>query len=301
MGETSKRIGEKGEEIVEKFLNRIGWDEIITNEDIESYDKEFRKKTNGMDGFFYYKNPFIDNCLVNVLYSVKYSSQSYVKSKIKPDFKSHALDLSKLIESFTKSNLRKETSAKLKNINTVYNRGLVFWINSDQDNNIDLINELSSIDFDTETNHDGIFLIDNLRFDFINRCLDFLDSNYKEYERFYIYFTNGLNNNNRNARTGKMMPLEFVNSSLLPFVLKKGESSILVLFSFENFEKESLIQIMGLAKNLSNGIHASTLICFPDYSDTNNVNDVKIIKKNIDDANFTQNLTVENFNNPQRN
>ena len=28
-----------------------------------------------------------------------------------------------------------------------------------QDNNIDLINELSSIDFDTETNHDGIFLI----------------------------------------------------------------------------------------------------------------------------------------------
>ena len=99
MGETSKRIGEKGEEIVEKFLNRRGWDEIITNEDIESYDKEFRKKTNGMDGFFYYKNPFIDNCLVNVLYSVKYSSQSYVKSKIIPDFKSHALDLSKLIES----------------------------------------------------------------------------------------------------------------------------------------------------------------------------------------------------------
>ena len=223
MAELQKRIGENGEEIVQNFLKRIGWKETLTNEDIESYDKEFRKNTNGIDGFSYYQNPFIDNCVVNVLISVKYSKNAYIKSNIISDFKSHSLDLSKAIESFTKSNLRKETSGSLKNINSHFNRGLIFWINADQENSLDLIPELDSIDFDTGIPHDGIFLVDNIRFDFVNKCFDILDSKFNDYEHFFIYFTNGLNNNNENPRTGKIMPVEFINSSIIPFVLKKGE------------------------------------------------------------------------------
>lgn len=301
MAELQKRIGENGEEIVQQFLKRIGWKETLTNEDIESYDKEFRKNTNGIDGFNYYQNPFIDNCIVNVLISVKHSKNPYVKSNVIPDFKSHSLDLSKAIESFTKSNLRKETSASLKNINSHFNRGLIFWINADQDSTLDLIPELDSIDFDTGIPHDGIFLVDNMRFDFVNKCFDILDSKYGDYEHFFIYFTNGLNNNNENPRTGKVMPLEFINSSILPFVLKKGDNSIFIIFCLENFEKESLIQIIGLAKNLSNGVSGSTIIAFPDYSKTNHENEVLIIKRKINDFNFTENLTVINYNNYQRN
>ena len=87
MAELQKRIGGNGENIAKEFLKRIGWKEVLFNEDIESYDKEFRKSHNGMDGFYYYKNPFIDDSITNVLISVKHSKNPYVKSKIITDFK----------------------------------------------------------------------------------------------------------------------------------------------------------------------------------------------------------------------
>ena len=197
--------------------------------------------------------------------------------------------------------MRSETSGSEKNVSSVFNRGLIIWINADQNNELDLFDELDSIDFDTETKHDGIFLIDNTRFDFIDKCLNFLDAHYGDYERFYIYFANGLNNNNVSRRTGNIMPLEFINSSILPFVLKKGDVSILVLFSIDNFDTESLIQIIGLAKNLSNGVNGATLICYPDYSKTIHENNVAITKRKVEDSNFTENLNVVNYINYQRN
>ena len=51
--------------------------------------------------------------------------------------------------------------------------------------------------------------------------------------------------------TGDIMPVEFLNSSLIPFKLENKSNSnetILFIGTLEKFEKDTFIRLMGLAK-----------------------------------------------------
>jgi hypothetical protein len=53
---------------------------------------------------------------------------------------------------------------------------------------------------------------------------------------------------------------------------------------------------MGLAKSIGTNLQAKTLICFPDYDKLVHDNVVASIKGSFEDKNFTDNVTVSNYN-----
>lgn len=298
MGEYSKRIGEVGENVVVDFLNLIGWKNPLRNDDIESIDTDFRKRTNGIDGYFHYINPMVSSTIENVIYSSKYSTDPYPTSQITTQFKDRYLELAKAIESFKKSELKQYTINLHQNIDTHFDRGILFWLNNSGTGENDLISRLSRIELNTGVNHDGIFLVDNKRIEFIYDSICFAQLKYRYHDIDFIYFNNGLNNDDRNPRNGKIMPVQYINSSILPLRASKDNETTIIINSIENFDRDDLMKYMGIAKNIGCNSQGATVISFPDYSETEHLPTVNNIKQIFNDASFTSQLEVVNFNNP---
>jgi hypothetical protein len=298
MGEYSKRIGEVGENVVVDFLNLIGWKNPLRNDDIESIDTDFRKRTNGIDGYFHYINPMVSSTIENVIYSSKYSTDPYPISQITTQFKDRYLELAKAIESFKKSELKQYTINLHQNIDTHFDRGILFWLNNSGMGENDLISRLSRIELNTGVNHDGIFLVDNKRIEFIYDSICFAQLKYRYHDIDFIYFNNGLNNDDRNPRNGKIMPVQYINSSILPLRASKDNETTIIINSIENFDRDDLMKYMGIAKNIGCNSQGATVISFPDYSETEHLPIVNNIKQIFNDASFTSQLEVVNYNNP---
>lgn len=301
MGELSKRIGETGEMVVANFLKLIGWNDPQRNIDIQSLDTEHRKHVNGLDGYFHYISPMISNTVENVLYSCKYSLEPYPISQVVKQFKEYYTDLAKTIESFRKSELNQNTQKLYDNIDTFFDRGVLFWLNNSGKGEDDLIARLDKIDLNTGIKHDGIFLVDNKRIQFIYDSINYAKNNFSRadgYEIDFIYFTNGLNNDEQNIRNGKIMPIQYVNASVLPLRANKNNETTVLIFSIDEFDQNDLMKFMGIAKNIGCNVQGSTQICFPDYIETEHLPEVNNLKQIFNDSSFTSNLTVVNYNNP---
>lgn len=298
MGEYSKRIGDVGEEVIADFLSLIGWNSPMRNEDIESIDKEFRKRTNGIDGYFHYRNPMVSNTVENVIYSSKYSTDPYPNSNLISLFKERYEELAKAIESFKKSTLKQHTISLYQNVDTTFDRGVLFWLNNSGQGVQDIISKLASIRLSTETNHDGIFLVDNHRIEFIYDSISFIRSKFPNSDIDFFYFNNGLNNDDKNPRNGKIMPLEYINSSVLPIRVSQADKTTVVLSVIDGFDKDDLMKYMGIAKNIGCNAQGATLICYPDYLETEYLPTVNNLKQAFEDPSFTNNLSVANFKKP---
>jgi len=298
MGEYSKRVGEVGENVVADFLKLIGWENPLRNDDIESIDTDFRKRTNGIDGYFHYINPMVSSTIENIIYSSKYSTDPYPISQVVTQFKERYLELAKAIESFKKSELKQRTINLHQNIDTHFDRGILFWLNNSGTGENDLISRLSRIELNTGVNHDGIFLVDNKRIEFIYDSICFAQLKYRHHDIDFVYFNNGLNNDDRNPRNGKIMPVQYINSSIVPLRVSKDNETIIIINAIENFDKDDLMKYMGIAKNIGCNAQGATLICFPDYSETEHLPTVNNIKQIFNDASFTSQLEVTNYNNP---
>jgi len=298
MGEYSKRVGEVGENVVADFLKLIGWENPLRNVDITSIDTEFRKTTNGIDGYFHYINPMISSTIENVIYSSKYSTNPYPISKVVTQFKERYLELAKAIESFKKSELKQNTINLHQNIDTHFDRGILFWLNNSGKGENDLISILSPIKLNTGINHDGIFLVDNKRIEFIYDSIYFVKLKYRYHDIDFVYFNNGLNHDDRNPRNGKIMPVQYINSSIVPLRASKDNETVIIINTIDSFDKGDLIKYMGIAKNIGCNAQGATLICFPDYSETEHLPTVNNIKQIFSDTSFTSQLEVTNYNNP---
>lgn len=298
MGEYSKRIGEVGENVVVDFLKLIGWTNPLRNDDIESIDTNFRKRTNGIDGYFHYINPMVSSTIENVIYSSKYSTDPYPISQVTSQFKERYNELAKAIESFKKSELKQYTIDLHQNIDTHFDRGILFWLNNSGTGENDLISRLSRIELNTGVNHDGIFLVDNKRIEFIYDSICFAQLKYRYYDIDFIYFNNGLNNDDRNPRNGKIMPVQYINSSILPLRASKDNETTIIINAIENFDRDDLMKYMGIAKNIGCNSQGATVISFPNYSETEHLPTVNNIKQIFNDASFTSQLEVVNYNNP---
>ena len=299
MGEFSKRIGDVGENVVVEFLKLIGWLDPQRNTDIDSVDKEHRKVSNGIDGLFHYINPMISNTVEFIHYSSKYSLASYPASKLIPTFKEYYTDLVKTIESYKKSEQNQTTQYYYENIETFFYRGVIFWLNNSKDGEDDILSKLRNIELNTGVEHDGVFLVDNKRILFIYDAINYTKLKYPKgegYEVEFIYFLNGLNSNDNNIRSGNILPVEFINSSILPMKATKNNETTVILFAIDNFTKEDLMKYFGIAKNIGCNVQGATNICFPDYQESIHRPDVDNLKQTFNEPQFTRSLTVSNYN-----
>jgi hypothetical protein len=123
-------------------------------------------------------------------------------------------------------------------------------------------------------------------------------ASYRDAEIDFIYFFTGLNGNELSHRNGKIIPVQYINTSILPLrINKKGETTVLIS-SINGFDENELMKIMGIAKMIGNNVQGNTIICFPDYLESRDAPIVNNLKQVFNDASFTDRLTVCNYNNP---
>jgi len=298
MGEYSKRIGQIGENVVEDFLKMIGWTNLQKNFDIKSINPEKHLKgSHGIDAFFHYRSPMVSGLIENVIISSKYSTKSYSTNPIK-DFKDYYFDLATAIESFKLSEMRQKTMVNHEGYDNYVDRGVLFWLNNSEESYDDLISKLAHIDLPKDLSNEGIFLVDNKRIVFIYDSIRFALSTFRDSDVDFIYFSTGLNNDETNFRNGKIMPIQYINASILPIRIQKQAETIVLISSINEFDEGELLKIMGLAKNIGCNVQGSTILCFPDYSESKHEPIVSNLKQAFNDSSFTNRLTVSNYNSP---
>lgn len=297
MGEFSKRIGEIGEEIVIEFLALIGWHKPVRNFDIASIDPEKHgKNTHGIDAYFHYQSPMIARTVENILISTKYSKDKYPNTPVEK-FKEYYKDLGMAIESFKKSDIRATTINNRSDFETVFDRGIIFWLNNVDDDSQELLQKLYKIEAPKDFNHDGIFLVDNKKIEFIFYAIEFAKRKYPNKQIEFTYFNTGFNSDDSAVKNGTIMPVQYLSSNILPLrVQTDNDKNTLILCSRENFEQNELIKLIGLAKNIAANFQANTIIAFPDYNKLQHEQLVDSAKQIFEEASFTNALTVENFN-----
>lgn len=302
MGEFPKRIGEIGEDIVGEFLSLIGWHNPAKNFDIPSIDPEkHSKKTHGIDAYFHYKSPLISKTLENIIISVKYSKDKYPNSPVLK-FKEYYIDLGKAIESFKKSELRADNINNRSDIEGVFDRGVLFWINNVDDDSTDLTAKLSRLEAPKDYNHDGVFLIDNNKIEFVFSAIEFVKREFPNKEVEFTYFNTGLNGDNDTLKNGTILPVQYLASNIIPMRIQiEEEKNALVLCSREKFEQDELIKLIGLAKNITANYQAKTIIAFPDYDRVYHEQMVDNAIRIFEEGSFAKTITVSNFNQNFRN
>lgn len=123
-----------------------------------------------------------------------------------------------------------------------------------------------------------------------------------DYTYSFYYPQTGQNMNPMNRKdTGSVLPVEFLNSSIIPIKLENRNNSkeiCLFIGTIDNFEKDTFMRLMGLAKDISKNLAGEVIIGFPNYNELNHKEIVVSTKQGFQDADFTKSVSVINFNNP---
>lgn len=306
MGEWSRRVGEVGEEIVFNLFEEIGWGDAQKNVTINCVhgqrhgSESTEKKTHGIDAFFSYPSRLSDRTLDHLVISVKYSSNPYPDSPA-TKFKDHFYDLSKTMECFRKSPLRNESGKHFSGISVARNIGVLFWLTNDT-RNIDITAKLSKSRNLEAYPFDTIFLVDDYRAAFLYDSIRHVRREYSNQlvEFFYPPTGKNINPNTREAG-GDVLPVEYVNSPILPFRITTSENKkTLVVASADSFAVDNLKRLLGLAQSLSHEFAASTLILYPDYNSLQHENSVQEAKSGFENKSYTESVRVDTFRRDHR-
>lgn len=306
MGEYSKSIGEYGEQLVDNFLNLIGWKNPQKGIDIPCFNNvvharkdKSERKTHGIDYIFSYNSPFIDGVLKNIIVSVKFSKSAYSNYPV-TDFKNYYDDLSTAIECFDHSEVKQTILNGFDDFEKVEDIGLLFWLNDNPNSIDDLLTEISNTKFNDNYNVHSLYVMDNRRLVFIYRVLEFVKSKFPDFNMSFYYPNSGKNINPITKKnSGNFLPIEYLNSSLLPIKLQRKDREkevYLCVFCIDYFEQEDFKRIVGLSKELSTGLTSKVLIGFPDYNEVDHKNQINIVKHQYQDTDFTGGITVINYN-----
>ena len=304
MGEWSKKVGERGENLIKEFFELIGWSNSQDGLEMLCLRSESHEgKTHGIDRFFSYKSPLEDGVLNNVLSSVKYSSAEY-PSAPSSLFKRHFFDLAKTLECFKNSDIRRSAIKNFVGIDCSKNIGVLFWLSNYREQNRDILSEVASCKGLDAYAYETIYVVDNKRISFVYDSIQTLKSRFPSQSIEFFYPSTGKNINPlAKSSSGPVLPVEYINSSVLLFkvVDKSNESKTLVISCIDQFSSVDLKRLIGLAQEISQDLTNSTLILFPDYDYLNNENEVNDAKSGFNNQSFVNSVKVASFRDDFRN
>lgn len=303
MGEYSKNIGERGEEIVSKFLKLVGYfpEEGVSLNCVFPQKHELKKDsprtTHGIDFFTSYKCMLQRDTLEMLIISSKYTDNGY-KSDPKNDFKNFMKDLAHTIECFKKSTKRNDciNLHKGKGIGTCKETGVLFFLsNKTEDKYTDIISKINDSVLPSDLVFDKIFVMDNNRMSFIFDSLTYAKTISDNIE--FVYHDSGLVvNPSDTLNTGKTLPVHYFNSPVLPLRIEKTNQEVILFISInDNFNEINLKRLIGLAQKL-NTLTNKTVLAFPDYNKLNHEQTVSKVIGTFNDAGFSSKISIESFN-----
>lgn len=298
MGEKSKFIGETGEKTVENFLKLIGWNDTSKGIEFPCFEEEHNKeRTHGLDFFFKYLSPLVDGVLKKINISVKFTDNKYPPSP-NTKFREHFIDLAESIDCFKFSENYKEiTNTITEPYQSSENIGVLFWLSNENSVHDEITSKVSNSTLPKTYNFDSIYLVDNRKLEFLYSSIMYAKNLDTSYSLTFFYQDTGKNINPTIKKNfGTILPVEFINSSVLPMRLEnpKDNSTKLVLTCIDNFTIDDLKRLISLAQELTKSWPSDVIIAFPDYNATRNSKDV-VVAQSAFESNFTKNIKVVSF------
>lgn len=297
MGELSKLTGELGENIVQSFMQRVGWASPITPLDIEcqyqelhrSRGAERNRSTHGLDFVVcqrdYLLNPDTQD---TIAVSAKYREYKSIQSSTKEYVDELLQAIQCLSESDSVGGHRVAAS-----IRDVEYCGVLFTLDPDEDVDRDVVAELKDFRGMTSSAY-PVFIVDNRRLSFILRVLDFAHRKYGKENVQFFYYDTGFNYTDQ-EHSGPQLPVQCINSSVLPLKVVKDEAEILVLAMMENFNDSTLKSDIGRAQTLTRGWGNRIVLAYPDFRVRSHGTTVQKVLQEVKDSDFAKKVDVENY------
>lgn len=301
-GETSKKIGDDGEDLARSFLERINWPICAQNIDIpcvlpKEHEVKATPPKHGIDFIVAYDCPLVHTTRRNILVSMKNSEVERTRNqtaKVKDDLK----EISQAITCFRRS---QEKSS----INSVSERsrieicGIVIKINKDKDAAESFLPTADEgIQLDLDPNSEVHFM-ENGRFDFVDRALAHLSGSFSGYSWNYSYPRNTINYAAEVAEIeGRIIPQQHLLGGPLTFRLRstsnKPEADHLIIFSPDPFSDGNFSRLIGLANACTEGWAEKIRIVFPELS-TEDKKKAEQISRGVKSVDFSRSISIDSF------
>jgi hypothetical protein len=303
MGEWSKKVGEVGEQVAGDFLRLIGWGASQVGIQLLCLKTErhgasgHERRTHGIDYLFTYKSPLVDQVLVNLVISVKYSADPYPRNPTNK-FKEHLTDLAQTLECFKNSIARRELIKGVKGVTKAQDIGVLIWINNDKRGEQDVIRQVQRAVLPDSIGLEIAYLVDNRRAQFIFDSIRYARKLTNEGEVTFFAPDTGKNLDAfARVRHCQVLPVEYVNSAVLALgLVDKGSTRrSLMLSTLEPFSEAGLKRLMGLAQHLSQGWCNRVVITFSDFDQLHHANAVQATKGCFSDTRFSDGVEVHGY------
>lgn len=287
MGEKSKKIGEIGENIVGNFFYLLGWEGALSaqslpckkpSKHVREGSKSGKRESHGIDYLYCYRSPLEGSTAESAVISVKHSERPY-ENNPKHTFKSHAKDLIEILECFKYSELKKRQHELLGKTTKSRDSGVLFWLSSSDDTYDDVVSKVVNTRIEADWNFESFHVVDNYRIKFIYDTIKFLRKEYGAARLNYYYPETSLSYVDKSiSRFGKLCPLEFLTSPLIPLIIRaqsEQDQDIFCLSSLEAFAQDSLHRLIQAAKEYTQDMSCKLLFLFPNYVELNHGDAVK--------------------------
>ena len=256
-GEFSKKIGDKGEKIVDFIFREILNFKISHNLPIDCNRPKEHKRTvaksdrttHGIDGLIYYVSPLQDYILDIGVISSKCTSKPYPKNSVKI-LKEHMKDLAETLECFNRSKDKSLINQNASNVKQTETIGILVWHSLKDDLTFDFVSKISNIHIENELSFDKIILLDNNRLNFLFESIYISKLVYGADNIDFVYHNTGLNftRQQEGKMFGKDFPIQYLYSNIILLRITNKKNTEFHIYVNELFDIESFNLLIGFIK-----------------------------------------------------
>lgn len=301
MGEYEKLIGEHGEATAGEFFDLIGWRPRKENFDIPCTDNDHKNKKHGIDAYFNYKSPLVDEVLDHIIVSVKYSVSDYPTNPA-GKFKEYLQDIAVKISCFDRSRERSESNRSFMGVKRSRTFGLLLWFHGDDNGRYDVVTELENIRFREEgpIKARPVYVLDRRQMKFLVESISYVNTRFSSFKITFSYHHTGSNISAvQRATDGEYLPIQLLVSGVLVFRLENNHQKqvLACICTSELFSKEALEKIVGLAQYMTSNFASETIISFRDYRPEKHKTIASDVLMSFTNRDFAKSVKVEAFKN----
>lgn len=299
MGEQSKSTGEEGENIAEGFLSLVGWSPLASGIDLKCEQpqrhkrkgSESNRESHGVDFIFSYLCPLEPGIRRHVLISMKNSASDKTTPKrqlVKDDLADVATALVCFRNSKQRNDLNRQGGAK-----SAVDLGLLIRINKDPDEEKSFLEGLSKTEHIDLEGNATVHFLENARFDFVERCLKHVQSEFQGYTHTYVVSRNALTGSVDvwNTKTAILPIQNLIGGPIVVRLDKCGANGVsescLAIYSQEVFTIERFKRLTSFAQVITGALVDVTIV-FPDFQKLAHSEAVDIALGGLADKDFAK-------------
>lgn len=256
-GEFSKKIGDKGEKIVDFIFGEVLNFKISRNLPIDCNRPKEHKRisaksgrtTHGIDGLIYYVSPLQDYILDIGVVSSKCTLKPYPKSSA-GILKEYIKDLAEILECFNHSKEKSLINQTASNVKQTETLGILVWHSFEDDLTFDLVSKISNIHIENDLFFDKIILLDNNRLNFLFESIYISKQIYGTDNVDFVYHNTGLNftRQQEGKMFGKDFPIQYLYSNIILLRITNKNNTEFHIYVNELFDTESFNLLIGFIK-----------------------------------------------------